>query len=174
MMGLYPSTYIGPVIIATRKPTTTKIITESTCLTCNEKRKDYDRFCAECGGKIDHVVEDQPMYSPNWSGMAEIFDNNGMMDSLSEVGDDYRGGFCSGDKTELDDGDSVWLPNSYDHENCREFHGESYSRFFELGEFSFIDEEMRWMEEEFKNEIELMEKHYKDVRVSWAFMTWRN
>lgn len=159
-MGVYLSTYVGPVVLAkkfSRQMNQTKVGCSNTV--CQRYQKHQEgKFCNECASPIKPfpgkmIVKEYPTYADVVSDWERI--------GLPED-DLFLNNFCP-------------RPPGYDFwhlSNSREINHPEHFVIYD-NEFS-IEAELANFKEKFAKHLEAMRSLYEEIEIRWAFANWES
>ena len=160
-MGLWMSTYFGPVVLAeysigSRTTKIRKCVNEK----CSRRKPITDgaKFCPQCGELIKSVDgPSEKIIIPEWEDVENAFIKADLdCENLD------RDNFISGPE-----GYHLYLPNSQslnretipdDPKNC----------YIDMAEID-MEAEKQWLQESYASEIEVLKSVYKSVVIKWIF-----
>ena len=173
-MGLYLSTYIGPVLVA-KYTEGTRPVPFRACLNpdCTRSRKpvdphkqfDWATYCSQCGTKLETMTDPsrtekvrRPTQEERWAALE------------STGGDDER--LMINGHVKAPPGHHVFVPNI---KGPRDYDTDDYPAnfMFDIDEAD-IDADKLWFVEAFAKEIEAMSGIYEQVEVRWVFMNYES
>lgn len=164
-MGLYLSTYAGPVIFA--KFTTKQVVDPyRACsnVACKHKKAQDGNFCRTCGAPIEQKKDRfETVESPSYADLDTALSAAGLtIDSLNQER------FMDGPV-----GHHVYTANARRNAQ-RSFHPENpSSAFVDLSEID-TEAEKAWLLEAFAPEIAVLRSIYEEVSTAWIFATWQS
>lgn len=158
-MGLYLSTYCGPIVVA-KVTSKSKSDMVRKCPKCNCKR-DGAKFCLQCGSKIEFVVGPVVFIQyPHSSDVFLAFKAANLSDKIEALHHDQH--------LVYDKGYDIYTPNE-DRNHPRGFTQiEAEYCTIDIDDIN-VQSEKDWLATAFAPEIAILKSVYESVEIKWVF-----